>query len=171
MCVIKNDPGEYNLGYQRKLSEASHIRLTQENPYMELMLASRRCKLAIFMTWTHFAGNPSFSHDDVIKWKHFPRYWPLARGIHRSPVNSPHKGQWSGDLMFSLICAWINGWVNNDEVCDLRRHGAHYDVIVMWLQDTNQREITLVYNEWFYYRAGHYFKNKFRWQNLHWLYL
>ena len=23
-------------------------------------------------------------HDDVIKWKHFPRYWPFARGIHRS---------------------------------------------------------------------------------------
>ena len=31
------------------------------------------------------------SHDDVIKWKHFPRYWPFVRGIHRSPVNSPHK--------------------------------------------------------------------------------
>ena len=30
-------------------------------------------------------------HDDVIKWKHFPRYWPFVRGIHRSPVNSPHK--------------------------------------------------------------------------------
>ena len=32
-------------------------------------------------------------HDDVIKWKHFPRYWPFVRGIHRWPVNSPHKGQ------------------------------------------------------------------------------
>ena len=39
-------------------------------------------------------------HDDVIKWKHFPRYWPFVRGIHRSP-----KGQWGGTLMFSLICA------------------------------------------------------------------
>ena len=44
-------------------------------------------------------------HDDVIKWKHFPRYWPFVRGIHRSPVNSPHKGQWRGALLFSLICA------------------------------------------------------------------
>ena len=51
-------------------------------------------------------------HDDVIKWKHFPRYWPFVRGIHRSPVNSPHKGQWREALMFSLICVWINGWVN-----------------------------------------------------------
>ena len=43
-------------------------------------------------------------HDEVIKWKHFPRYWPFVRGIHRWPVNSPHKGQWRGALMFSLIC-------------------------------------------------------------------
>ena len=70
-------------------------------------------------------------HDDVIKWKHFPRYWSFVRGIHRSPVNSPHKGQWRGALMFSLICARINGWVNNGEAGDLRRYRAHYDVIVM----------------------------------------
>ena len=70
-------------------------------------------------------------HDDVIKWKHFPRYWPFVRGIHRSPVNSPHKGQWRGALMFSLICAWINRWVNNREAGDLRHHRAHYDVALM----------------------------------------
>ena len=72
-------------------------------------------------------------HDDVIKWKHFPRYWPFVRGIHRSPVNSPHKGQWRGALMFSLIFIRINGWVNNDEAGDLRRHLAHYDVTLMGL--------------------------------------
>ena len=33
-------------------------------------------------------------HDDVIKWKHFPRYCPFVRGIHRSLVNSPHTGKW-----------------------------------------------------------------------------
>ena len=70
-------------------------------------------------------------HDDVIKWKHFPRYWPFVRGIHRSPVNSPHKGQWRGALIFSLICICINGWVNNREAGDLRRYRAHYDGSVM----------------------------------------
>ena len=68
-------------------------------------------------------------------WRHqmetFPRYWPFVRGIHRSPVNSPHKGQWHGALMFYLICARINGWVNNHKACDLRCHRAHYDVTVM----------------------------------------
>ena len=47
---------------------------------------------------------------------------------------SPHKGQWRGVLKFSLICAWINGWVNNYEAGDLRCHRAHYDVTVMWLR-------------------------------------
>ena len=61
----------------------------------------------------------------------FPRYWPFVRGIHRSPANSPHKGQRREALMFSLICAWTNGWVNNHEAGDLRRCRAHDDVIVM----------------------------------------
>ena len=72
-----------------------------------------------------------FTHDDVIKWKHFTRYWPFVRGIHRSPVNSSHKGQWRGALMFSVICVRINGWVNNREAGDLKRYRAHYDVTVM----------------------------------------
>ena len=45
-------------------------------------------------------------HHDVIKWKHFPRYWPFVREIHRSPMNSNHKGQWRGALIFSVICAF-----------------------------------------------------------------
>ena len=71
------------------------------------------------------------NHDDVIKWKHFPRYWPFVRGIRRSPVNSAHKAQRRGALMFSLICLWINDWVNTREAGDLRRYRAHYDVTVM----------------------------------------
>ena len=50
-------------------------------------------------------------HDDVIKWKHYPRYCPFVRGIPRSPVNSTQKGQWRRGFVFSLICAWRNGWV------------------------------------------------------------
>ena len=83
------------------------------------------------------------THDDVIKWKHFPRYWHFVRGIHRPPVNSPHKGQWRGALMFSLICAWMSGWENNREAGYLRRNRAYYDVTVMhrsvqhvWCQNT-----------------------------------
>ena len=52
----------------------------------------------------------SLCYHDVIKWKNFPRYGPFVRGIHRSPVNSPHKGQWHGALMFSLIRRLSKQW-------------------------------------------------------------
>ena len=65
---------------------------------------------------------------------------PLYK-YHRRPstVNSPHKGQWRGALMLSLICAWINDWVNNGEAGDLIRHRAHYDVTIMlWSWNTDR---------------------------------
>ena len=77
------------------------------------------------------------SHDDFIKCKHFPRNWPFVWGIHRSTVNSSHKCQWRGALIFSLICVWINDWVKNREACDLRHYRAHYDVIVMQIAEDN----------------------------------
>ena len=96
--------------------------------WLKLIRSSKRCPGG------HCLGYDSdillLYHEDVIKWKHFPRYWPFVRGIHRSPVNSPHKGQWRGALMFSLICVRINGWVNNRYAGDLRRHQVHHDVIV-----------------------------------------
>ena len=68
-------------------------------------------------------------------WRHqmetFSALLALCAGNSPAPVNSPHKGQWRGALMFSLICVWINGWVNNGEAGDLRRYRAHYDVTVM----------------------------------------
>ena len=70
-------------------------------------------------------------HFDVIEWKHFFALLTLCGGIHWSPVNFSHKGQWRGALMFSLIFAWTNGWVNYRDVGDLRRHHANYDVTVM----------------------------------------
>ena len=79
-------------------------------------------------------------HDDVIKWKHIPRYWLFVRGIHRSPANSPHKGQCRRALIFSLICAWISGWENNREAGDLRRHRDHNDVNVLRTRLMTQKQ-------------------------------
>ena len=92
-------------------------------------------------------------NDDVIIWKHFLRYWPFVRGIHRSPVNSPHKGQLRGNLMLSLISAWINCLANNRETGDLKRHQAHYDVTVMiahrdrntWLRFCHNTQYDTIY--------------------------
>ena len=55
----------------------------------------------------------------------------LCVGNSLVPSEFPHKGQWRGALMFSLICPWINASINNREAGDLRCHCAHYDVIVM----------------------------------------
>ena len=49
-------------------------------------------------------------HNDVIKWKHFPRYWPFMCRIHQSPMNSLLKGQWRGALMFSYCCLTLSRW-------------------------------------------------------------
>ena len=46
-------------------------------------------------------------------------------------MNSLQKGQWRVALMFSSICVWINGWINNREAGDLRHYRAHYDAIVI----------------------------------------
>ena len=61
------------------------------------------------------------------------------------PVNSPHKGQWGRALMFSLICVWINSWVNSHEAGDLRRYRAHYDVIIMMKDCFHAGEVIMKY--------------------------
>ena len=66
-------------------------------------------------------------HDDVIK-----SFSTLLVPCEGWPVDSPHKGQWRGTLRFSLICAWTNGWTNNRDAGDLRRHDAHCDLNVMY---------------------------------------
>ena len=97
--------------------------------YSVWLNCTEKLSAVIFYHQSHWVLH--YIHDDVIKWKYFSRYWPFVRGIHRSPVNSPHKGQWREPLMLSLICAWINNWVNNREAGDLRHYRAHYDVTVM----------------------------------------
>ena len=67
------------------------------------------------------------AHNDVIKRKHFPRYWPFVRGIHQSPVNSPHKGQWRGvfnvflNLRMKNCCKQSWGWWFETSSCSLWR--------------------------------------------------
>ena len=65
----------------------------------------------------------------------------LCGEIPGHPVNSPHRGQWRGALMFSLIYAWRNGWVNSRDAGYLRRYCAYNDVTVMlstWVTSSKQ---------------------------------
>ena len=112
--------GFYQMSVQRNTSQIYPMRLVSK-----LMVPQRSTSCTSLILYV------TYYHDDVIKWKHFPRYWSFVRGNRRSPVNFPHKGQRRGALMFSLICAWTNGWANNRDVGDLRHHRAPYGVTVM----------------------------------------
>ena len=88
-------------------------------------------------------------HDDVMKWKHFfPRNWPFVKGIHRSPVDSLSKGQLRRALMYSLMCAWTNGWANNRDARGLRRYRTCYGVIVLGGVKFGWRKLQKWYMEW-----------------------
>ena len=101
------------------------------DPYIHINWTNTQ-RIQVIKKWRRLVAKCVIVHwSHMMKWKHFPRYWPFVRGIHWSPVYFPHKGQWRGALVFSLICVWINGWVNNGDVGDLRRHHTHYDVTVM----------------------------------------
>ena len=52
------------------------------------VLYNLRSIVYIIFVWSIYRKMTQIIHDDVIKWKHFPRYWPFVRRIHRLPVNS-----------------------------------------------------------------------------------
>ena len=126
------------------------------NRYMSLI------KTSLFSLDVCFVGilNKLFKHHRLaIKswWRHplevFSALLAICGGIHRSPVNSPHKGQWRGAL-FSLICAWTHCWVNNRLTGDLRRHRAHCDVIVMLMSSLDVCFVVILNKQFRHHRLA-----------------
>ena len=101
--VLQGHPSNFTVTRSEKLTIWIQFEITRP------VAAIKSLRFALFFINDHFPGI-NFIHrnvnDDVIKWKHFPRYWPFVRRIHRSPLISPHKGQWRRALMFSLIYAF-----------------------------------------------------------------
>ena len=91
------------------------------------VIQSRSCKNGIYQ-----------QHDDVIKWKHFPRYWPFVRWIPRTPVTR------NFDVFFDLS---LNKRLSKQSG-DLRRHQTHYDVIVMKIYGTKIDRMSCVFVSW-----------------------
>ena len=67
------------------------------------------------------------------RWRHQMETFAalLARCAGNLPVTGEFPVQRPVMWIFSLICVWINDWVNKRESGDLRRHPVHYDVIIM----------------------------------------
>ena len=111
---------EISLG-QSKTSTAATMVTSHVTNYLTYMLSSI---VLIWVRWPLwiFLNMMTSSNGNIFR----------VTGHLCGPRWIPHiKGQWRGALMFSLICIWISGWVNNGEAGDLRRYRAHYDVTVM----------------------------------------
>ena len=127
---------------------------------MQIRLWFDICRMMLYIHTFHLMTN---GQVDVLKLFTITRMLTSANGKNSAlftgplsgewPVNSPHKGRWRGALMLSLICAWTNGWVNNGDTGDLRRHRAHYDVSVGWsatlliLSSRSDRSLMKVYSD------------------------
>ena len=101
-----------------------HLKLSPKN-FDQLVLGPLLCVISC-----------EGAHQKISWWRHQVETFSALQAICVVnspvwPVNSPHKGPWRGALMFSLICPWINSWVNNREAGDLRRQLVHYNVTVM----------------------------------------
>ena len=130
---MRNSYEPFTLSYRQGIVRILKYVLGRVSHYMFLFFAANiDVTNDITIACIYVSG---YFYDGVIKWKHFPRYWSCVRGIHRSPANSPHKGQWRWALMFSLICAWTNSWADIGDADDLKHHRVHYDVTVMLRHD------------------------------------
>ena len=100
--------------------------------WVSRMPSSTRCTLAPMSWWRTWRRSTPVSRVRIMMTSSNGNIFRVTGHLcGRFPVNSPHKGQWRGALIFSLICTWINGWLNNFEAGDLRRKPAHYGIIVM----------------------------------------
>ena len=108
------------------------------------------------------------NHDDVIKWKHFPRYWPFARGIHRSLVNSRHRPV---TLSFAVFFFYLRpnqrlskqwwGWWFETPSNPLWRHCNNYAIYEAWHANKWHSFVSIHYTmKWLYLIAGLEYRNK-----------
>ena len=121
------------------------ICVEKSSVFWSLHTKSQQCSALIFSMLSAYAisrlnlytGTPlsDMCQLGCIWWCHqmetFSALLAICEGNTTVTSGSPHKGQWRGALMFSLICAWTNGWANHRDAGDLRRHRAHYNVAVM----------------------------------------
>ena len=94
------------------------------------VITTTHLSIAYLKPISYHLGNIEHSniYDDIIRI--FSALLAICAGSSLVTGKFPPKDQWRGALMFSLICAWLNGWVNYGDAGDLRRHRAHYDVVV-----------------------------------------
>ena len=130
--VLNIDSNEWSIStHQRMNISMTHVLTGSFNWFLSVRrLRQYLCQRWFIVSWIHINKiQPTW-------WRHQMETFSalLAFCTGNSPVPGEFTGspgQWRGALMFSLICFWINRWVNSREAGDLRRYRAHYDVTVM----------------------------------------
>ena len=115
-----------------------------------------KCILSLVMTATQLSKNDTLDIFQLFMMTSSNGNIFRVPGLLCGEFTGHHKGQWREALMFSLICACINGSVNNREAGDLRRHRGHYDVTVMLRAHSNDSMYIIhiyIYNEVWYIRS------------------
>ena len=115
----------------KQRSDCYHLQDVDDGPIIHLWNGSRVYTVCTECTVEQYQCKRNSRIMTIWRWWWRHQMETFSALLAICAGNSPHKGQWHGALMFSLICAWINRWVNNREAGDLRRNCAHYDVIVM----------------------------------------
>ena len=118
----------------------SQIKFSGNDTFLKSQSSKAFTSPLLFLFIYVCGGHDFYCH--IMWWRHqmetFSALLAFVRRIDRSPVNSPHKGQWRGKCfrlmtsswhMHKTICARINAWVNNRKAGDFTRHRAHYYVI------------------------------------------
>ena len=93
----------------------------------------KTCFAQKYSLWSRLPDCGLVIHHDVIKWKHVPRYWPFVHGIHWSPVNSPHKGQWCGaHYNVTVTTTWQHGYGSTLACCQIGAKPWSGAMLIHW---------------------------------------
>ena len=108
----------------------------KEVPTLNLCLSSAVCNIILYQTVLWWLLILPTQRASISWWRHqmetFSALLAICAGNSPATGEVPTQRPVTRSLMFSLIGVWINGWVNDGEAGDLRRHRTHYDVIAMW---------------------------------------
>ena len=104
--------------------------------YFRIKKTSSDLRLIILAGWIQISVLINATHDDVINWEHFPRYWPFVRGTHRSSVNSPQRPVTRSfdvffDLSKQLSIQWWGWWFETLSRPLWRHRNEKYKLVFM----------------------------------------
>ena len=98
-------------------------------------------------TWFGFVA-VIVSHDDVIRWKHFPRYLPFVRGIHRGSTSGAELWCFLWSTLNKRLCEQSRRRWFEMPLRSLWRHSNEFHWICSFYSPIALRVVSLVLEQW-----------------------